>query len=315
MSAQKASSSTSPLPFPNNISRQTSALIMIGAYTCAFVIGYTAFKNLSHVKDKLLRTFISHVIMGTSLFPLSLAFQNVNLFDPLWFVGTLGITWFWYFDSGVQNYAAILAVIAVSSYSIKHFYSYFGPWTGLGQNEFRTVETREKMQGFVKTILYWIGFCLIGYHWFQTFTAFNGIAPLYYVFYKQENVNSVLVIIGFLVSMAGVLIEHFADEQLKQFRKLKTGGCIDIGLWRYSRHPNYVGDCTYWFGFYLMGLGCSKDAVWTCVGSIIIFSIFNFVTLPWMERHIQHKKGYSEYQKIVSRFMFWPRRKIETKKE
>jgi len=63
-----------------------------------------------------------------------------------------------------------------------------------------------------------------------------------------------------------------------------------------------------------MGLGCSKDALWTGVGALIMLSLFNFVTLPWMERHIAHKNGYAEYQKTVSRFMFWPRNEPKPKK-
>ncbi len=303
------------LEYPHWISKKTGAIALVFIYTIAFIVGYLSLPHLaSHFKSPVLQYYIAQLIMATTIFPFSLAFNNTNVYDIFWFMGTSTIAWFWLLDAGTFTYPSILGVIALNLFSLKHFHSFFREWTGIGYSDFRTKETRANLVGFPKNVLYWIVFSLIGYHWFQATISFSGISPLYYVIYKQENVNPLVVILGFIVAVGAVLLEHISDEQLWDWRHKKVGKCIDTGLWRYSRHPNYFGECAFWTGLFIMGIGCNKEALWTGVGALIMLSLFNFVTLPWMERHIGHKAGYDEYKKTVSRFMFWPRSEPKSKK-
>ena len=56
---------------------------------------------------------------------------------------------------------------------------------------------------------------------------------------------------------AGLVIESVADWQLSRFKAQprNRGKVLAVGLWRYSRHPNYFGDFCVWWGFYLIALG------------------------------------------------------------
>ena len=55
---------------------------------------------------------------------------------------------------------------------------------------------------------------------------------------------------------SGVAFETLADWQMSRFKadKANHGKVMDRGLWRYSRHPNYFGECCVWWGFFLFAL-------------------------------------------------------------
>ena len=53
-----------------------------------------------------------------------------------------------------------------------------------------------------------------------------------------------------------VVLETIADEQMRIFRENSEnkGKTMKYGLWKYSRHPNYLGEIGFWFGIYFMGI-------------------------------------------------------------
>lgn len=60
-------------------------------------------------------------------------------------------------------------------------------------------------------------------------------------------------IVGFLLSLLGILIESIADNQKFVFKSKEENRnkWIASGLWKYSRHPNYLGEIMVWFGIYI----------------------------------------------------------------
>src|SRR5689334_12254766 len=59
---------------------------------------------------------------------------------------------------------------------------------------------------------------------------------------------------GAIVWIIGFSFEAIGDWQLKQFKAdaNNKGKVMNRGLWRYTRHPNYFGDATLWWGYYLI---------------------------------------------------------------
>jgi steroid 5-alpha reductase family enzyme len=55
---------------------------------------------------------------------------------------------------------------------------------------------------------------------------------------------------GTVVSVFALIFEACADKQLVNFLAQKTGGIMQTGLWKYSRHPNYFGEVTFWWGYF-----------------------------------------------------------------
>jgi steroid 5-alpha reductase family enzyme len=117
-----------------------------------------------------------------------------------------------------------------------------------------------------------------------------------------------VVILGFIVWVIGIICEAVADYQLRIFVKTKKPGEImQTGLWRYSRHPNYFGEITAWWGAALVGL--SLGQWWAVLGAGVITLLITKVSgVPLLEQHYAENKAFQEYKKHTSILIPLPRR-------
>jgi steroid 5-alpha reductase family enzyme len=76
---------------------------------------------------------------------------------------------------------------------------------------------------------------------------------------------------------------------------------MDRGLWRYTRHPNYFGDATVWWGFFVIALN-SPEGWWTVISPVAMTFVLAKITgVPILERHMRRTKpGYEEYARRTS---------------
>jgi steroid 5-alpha reductase family enzyme len=73
-----------------------------------------------------------------------------------------------------------------------------------------------------------------------------------------------------------------------------------VGLWRYSRHPNYLGEILFWWGLWLFGLAAAPDWWWTVIGPITMVLLFVFVSVPMMDRRSTARRpGYVRHMRRV----------------
>ncbi|MFH2020421.1 MAG: DUF1295 domain-containing protein [archaeon] len=115
--------------------------------------------------------------------------------------------------------------------------------------------------------------------------------------------------IGILVWAIGLLIETFSDLQKYQFTNnpKNKGKWIASGLWKYSRHPNYLGEMLCWIGVYLFvfpGLS-SLNRANALISPVFIILLISFVSgIPILEKNADKKwssdKKYIEYKKKTS---------------
>lgn len=118
--------------------------------------------------------------------------------------------------------------------------------------------------------------------------------------------------VAILVWLVGFLFEAVGDWQLAQFKAspVNKGKVMNQGVWRYTRHPNYFGDATQWWGFYLVALTAS--GWWTIFAPIIMTGLLMRVSgVTLLEKTLKETKlGYKEYVETTSEFIPWfPRRK------
>lgn len=119
-------------------------------------------------------------------------------------------------------------------------------------------------------------------------------------------INSLpLFIAGGIIWLFGFLFEAVGDYQLKKFisNKDNKGKLIDIGLWKYTRHPNYFGEATLWWGIFMMALAC-KAPWFTVISPITITILVRFVSgVPFLEERLKKRAGYEEYVRKTSIFI------------
>ena len=120
--------------------------------------------------------------------------------------------------------------------------------------------------------------------------------------------------LGIALAAFGVVSEAVADQQMARFKAdpAHRGQVMDRGLWRFSRHPNYFGECCLWWGFWLMALGAAgiAGAWWSVVSPIVMTVLLLKVSgVSLLERDIAERRpGYREYVARTNAFFpGWPR--------
>lgn len=125
--------------------------------------------------------------------------------------------------------------------------------------------------------------------------------------------NELVFFAGILIFAFGLIFESTADKQLKAFLVTKKPGeVMKSGLWRYSRHPNYFGEATLWWGIWLACYGYlgSQLHLWTLVSPILITLLVRFVSgVPILERKYKGDKEFEKYKKETNVFVPFPVRK------
>jgi steroid 5-alpha reductase family enzyme len=109
--------------------------------------------------------------------------------------------------------------------------------------------------------------------------------------------------IGAAIALIGITFETIGDAQLKAFKANpdNKGKVLDSGLWRYTRHPNYFGDFTTWWGIWLVAADSGlTTALATIIGPLFLsFTLMKWSGGPMLERGL--KKTRPEYQAYIER--------------
>jgi steroid 5-alpha reductase family enzyme len=114
--------------------------------------------------------------------------------------------------------------------------------------------------------------------------------------------------LGAAVWLVGFTFETVGDAQLARFKAKpeNEGQVMDRGLWRYTRHPNYFGDFTVWWGLFLVSL--AAGGWWGIIGPIVMSVFLLRVSgVTMLERTITKRRpGYADYIARTSTFFPWP---------
>lgn len=107
-----------------------------------------------------------------------------------------------------------------------------------------------------------------------------------------------------------VLGESVADRQLERWRAepANRGRTCRAGLWRLSRHPNYLFEWLHWFTYPVLGLGLPRGA-WLWLAPAGMFVLVRYVTgVPPAEAQALRSRGddYRDYQRSTHPFFPWP---------
>lgn len=114
--------------------------------------------------------------------------------------------------------------------------------------------------------------------------------------------------IGWAVFACGLVLEAVADQQKLVYKRTpeSKGRWTDVGVWKWSRHPNYFGEMVVWWGLYIASTAVLRGAEHLAVlGPIFITLILLFVSgIPLLEQGADKKHGkkkdYLAYKKRTS---------------
>jgi steroid 5-alpha reductase family enzyme len=123
---------------------------------------------------------------------------------------------------------------------------------------------------------------------------------------------------GIITWATGIFFEAVGDWQLTKFIQQKKSGKLakskqsaikDQGLWKYSRHPNYFGEVTQWWGLWIVLVSSNLPGIYKLVGlagPLSITYLILFVSgVPMLEKKYAKDKAYQAYAKKTNKFFPW----------
>ena len=276
------------------------------AYAAGLIVGLIAAAS-SDWQHPIALAFAADVAATIAVFAFSLAFGNSSFYDPYWSVAPIPIALYWAFSAapGVSRARQAVVIGLVGLWGARLTYNWARGWGGLHHEDWRYVDLRRQTGAG-----YWpVSF--VGLHMMPTLQVFLGCLSLYPAVATGTRPFGAFDWIALLVTGGAIWIEARADKQLVRFRRAKppADAILASGLWALSRHPNYFGEMSFWWGLYLFALAAAPSYWWTIIGPVAITLLFRFASLPLIEtRMLQRRPGFAAHQQRVSMVVPWFRR-------
>ena len=279
--------------------------ILLGIYLASFSVGIfvgNSYTDFGLIGKSAMVIFASVIVIW--LF--SFISNNSSVFDPYWSVApVVFLVYYWGNASGIwhlafgiwfTNVRFVLLFILVSLYGVRLTWNFLRNWKGLKHEDWRYVDFRKKTGAF-----YW-SVSLAGIHFFPAFMVFIGTLSVWVSVSQGIRPMNILDILGLAVTGMAILLETRADKQLLEFVRSnkEEGKTMDQGLWSVCRHPNYLGEMSFWWGLYFFALAANPGYWWVIIGPLAITLMFIFISIPMIEKRLmERKKDYADYCKKV----------------
>ena len=261
--------------------------IVLVAYALAILVGvltYNAFPFRPY-----LNLLIADVLATVVVFIFSVGVNNASVYDPYWSVQPFVIGLFLGIKHGFNLYSALL-FIAVTIWAVRLTVNWTFEFKNLTYQDWRYIHLKNTTGKFYGIINF------VGIHLVPTLVVYACTLPLVYAIINKPTLNY-FSIIFLVVCVLAVLLQLVADAQMREYRKTKPTVFIRTGLWKYSRHPNYLGEILMWWGVALATI-ISMPSMWQLIlGAVLNTLLFIFVSIPLQDSRQAKKPGFSEYKK------------------
>lgn len=236
------------------------------------------------------------------IFAYSVLLKNSSMYDPYWSVIPIFILLYLLLATELSgiNIRILLLSIVVLYWGIRLTMNWLKTWPGLGHEDWRYIKLAKDTGA-----MYWV-VSFLGIHLFPTAMVFLGCLPMLPIAGSEASLMWT-DFLGFFISLFAIEIERRSDNQLRHFKQHPGDSKIcEVGLWKYSRHPNYFGEITFWGGIFIMGFGLdfSNNLIYG-VGLLSMIILFVFISIPMMEKRQMQKEGFDAYRKRVWMLIPW----------
>lgn len=226
--------------------------------------------------------------------------RDASHVDVIWAYGVGATSLFYLVIGDGDVWRRALAAILIVIWSARlggHIWSRHG-----GEEDGRYRAMRERLGARINS-----------FHFFffqvQGLLAWTFALPLLVIASHPGGVSPVWALTGFVLGALALGGESLADRQLQAWRAdpANRGRTCRVGLWRYSRHPNYFFEWLHWFSYPLIAVG-APAAAWLWLAPVSMFLFLWFVTgIPYTEQQALRSRGedYRAYQRSTSVFFPW----------
>lgn len=273
-------------------------------YVLAIFLALFSFQILEKYFSLYLAIFLADVIATLFVYFAGVFVKNTSVYDPYWSVQPLIIVSFLLTRFQVWNLGILLMLIALFYWGIRLTANWAYTFDSLNSQDWRYDMLKEKSKKWYPVV------SLLGINLFPTVIVFLAVLPAI-VFFEQGGVN-IITIIGFVICLLAASLQLFADIQMQKYRNSPhdKSSIIRIGLWKYSRHPNYLGEILQWWGIYIMMVSIQPDKWYLAIGAILNTLMFFFISIPMAEKRLASYKLNFDIYKQETR-MLLPFKKVD----
>ena len=282
-------------------SKTLSLIIVSIYYLITFTVSYLIVQLLE-IQYLWIYIILWHLISTLFIYLFSVIHNNSSIYDPFWSVAPVPIVIFLSVHSPNNLLINLLIIIPIILWSLRLTLNWICSWNGLLHEDFRYIDLKDTttFKAFINN--------LFGIHIIPTLIVNISLYPIQYILLNPVVYFNVLIFASIFTSMS-VYLEYVADKQMKIFRSniQNHGKTMQKGLWKYSRHPNYLGEILFWIGIYLFGVssGVAPIAIFVC--PLIMLALFIFISCPLMDnRSLKKRTDYKNYMKKTSQLFLWP---------
>lgn len=227
--------------------------------------------------------------------------KNNSIVDMGWGIGFVILAWFTTLRSGNFGGANLLITVLISIWGIRLFYHIMKRNWGK-EEDFRYQKWRKEWGKWV------IPRAFLQVYMLQGLFMFIVALPVILI-NTQDTPGEIALfsIVGLVIWVIGFFFESVGDYQLKKFKEdpANKGKLIRSGLWRYTRHPNYFGEATMWWGLAIIGISAGASIA-VFISPIVITYLLLFVSgVPMLEKSFAKRPGFEDYKATTSKFFPW----------
>lgn len=237
------------------------------------------------------------------LWLLSIALGDASIVDPFWGVGFVVIAWITNQLVGIESPRAMIITLLTTLWGLR--LSLYLLWRNWGHGEdyrYRAMRARHGDR-FTFASLFTVFGLQGAILWFVALPIQMGQTV------RGETGPTFLDGMGIALWGLGFFFETVGDYQMAQFKAdpANEHRVLKSGLWAYTRHPNYFGDCCVGWGIYL--LAASAGAWWTILSPVLMtFLLLKVSGVAMLERTIGDRRPeYADYVRTTNAFFPWPR--------
>lgn len=230
--------------------------------------------------------------------------KNNSIVDFGWGLGFVLVTVYSYIRSGLFHIPGTLVTLLIAVWGLRLFYHIIQRNWGKPE-DFRYAQWRKDWGRWVVVRAFFQVFML------QGLLMVSIVFPALLLNTQAARPMNIGTLIGLLIWILGFFFEAVGDHQLKVFKAggKNKGRIITHGLWRYTRHPNYFGEATMWWGLFVI-VASAGITLWTLVSPLVITGLLLFVSgVPMLEKKYKDNPEFQAYAKVTSKFIPWPPKK------
>jgi steroid 5-alpha reductase family enzyme len=236
----------------------------------------------------------------TLVWMLSVRLEDASIADICWGLGFVLLAWLYALLSPGLTPRSWLVTISITVWGTRLALHIFRRHQG-EDPRYRAMRAAQGPPFWWRSLftVFWLQGALL---WFVALPVLVAVrAPKPTAFTSLDGVGLLLFVIGFAVEAIG-------DYQLERFRSVPAnrGTVLDTGLWHYTRHPNYFGDATMWWGIYALAAATPRGWLTMLSPALMTLLLMRVSGVTLLEDNLKvSKPGYRDYIARTPAFFPW----------